>query len=195
MKPPRKRHRLRTVLLSAVGAIIVVVAIGVAAGGGKSPSKSASTSSTSAPPAAQATTPSIAAAQQQFVNDMRSGTVFNVDSSVSDQQIASFGQDVCGIRQSGQPQSVAIANAQQTWTDTSAMQGDQVVRLAEKGICPNYLPAETVTYIVRGTPGAAQVTYGPSGSDFNGNDPMRVSPRSAPRSTTPSTLSSRAAAR
>ena len=79
-------------------------------------------------------------------------------SSVSDQQIASFGRDVCGIRQTGQPQSVAIANAHQTWTDTSAMQGDQVVRFAEKDICRQYLSSETVTYIVWGTPGAAQVT-------------------------------------
>jgi hypothetical protein len=71
--------------------------------------------------------------------------VFNVASSVSDQQIAPFDQDVCGIRQTGQLQSVAIVNAQQTGTDTSAMQGNQVVRLAEKDICSHNLPPETVT--------------------------------------------------
>jgi hypothetical protein len=173
-RQPRQSHRVRTVLLSIIGVLVVVIAIGVAVSGGKSPGKPASAGTTSpAAPAAQATGSGLTAAQQQFVSDMRAGTVFNVDSSVTDQQIAQFGQTVCGIRQSDQAQSSAISTAESTWSDTSAMQGDQVVRLAEKDICPTYLPPETVTYVVRGTSGA-QVTYGPSGSDFNGNVPMHV---------------------
>jgi len=173
-KPPKKKHRLRTVLLSAVGVVVVIIAIGVAVGGGKTPGKPASAGT--APPAAptaQATSSGITAAQQQFISDMQSsGNGFN--SSVSASDIAQFGQQVCDNRQGGQAQAGVIAFAQQSWTNTSAMDGDQMVRLAEKDICPQYLPPETVTYIVRGTPGAAQVTYGPSGSNFNGNDPMHV---------------------
>jgi hypothetical protein len=161
------------VLLSVIGVLVVIIAIGVAVSGGKTPGKPASAGT--APPAAptaQATSSGITAAQQQFISDMQSsGNGFN--SSVSASDIAQFGQQVCDNRQGGQAQAGVIAFARQSWTNTSAIDGDQMVRLAEKDICPQYLPPETVTYIVRGTPGA-QVTYGPSGSDFNGNVPMHV---------------------
>jgi hypothetical protein len=35
-------------------------------------------------------------------------------------------------------------------------------------------PKHSVEYIVTGTKGGAQVTYGPAGSDFNGHVPMHV---------------------
>lgn len=35
-------------------------------------------------------------------------------------------------------------------------------------------PPQTVTYVVTGTPGAADITYGPAGSESSGTDPMDV---------------------
>jgi hypothetical protein len=171
-RSPKHRHRVRNVILSIIGLIIVLVAIGTALSGGKSPGKPAAGASTpSATPAAANT--DLTASQQQFVNDMQSSTVFNIGSSTSASQIADFGQTVCSDRQSGQSQPSVITSAQGDWTNASAMMAGQTVRLAEKDMCSQFLPAETVTYIVKGTPGA-EVTYGPSGSNYTGNVPMHV---------------------
>ena len=109
---------------------------------------------TSSPPAS-----ALSAADQQFVSDMRSNSAFNFSSGITDAQIATFGESVCTQRQTGLSQVGAVSYAQTQWTNTSPMLGDAMIRHAETDLCPKYLPAQTVTYIVTGTPGAAQVTY------------------------------------
>ena len=177
-RPPRKRRRINAVILSVVGVLIVVIAVGAALGSSKNnnkgPGNAAAGSTPSASPAAQTTTPAISAAQQQFVSDVQSSTLFNVNSSVTAADIASYGQQVCDNRKTSESQTVAITSTRGQWTNMSAMMADAMVRLAEKDICPAYLPRQTITYVVKGTPGASQVTYGPDGSNFNGNTPMRV---------------------
>lgn len=55
-KPPKKRHRLRTVLLSALGVVVLIVVVSIAASAGKSASTTATSGGTPpATPAAQAT--------------------------------------------------------------------------------------------------------------------------------------------
>jgi hypothetical protein len=170
-------HRARNVALVAVGLLAVVAVIGVIAGdggtnhgGGRTPP-----ANSSAPPPA-ATSPALSAAAQQFVSDLQSSSLFNVGSSTSGTQIASYGQQVCSMRQGGQKQTAAISYTETAWSNMSPMLADAMTRLAEQDMCAGDLPGQTVTYIVRGTSGA-QVTYGPAGSDFNGSVPMKVTER------------------
>lgn len=134
-----------------------------------SPSASSSTDSANAAPSSSGT--QLSAADQQFVSDIQS--TFNIDSSVTDNQIANFGEEVCSDRASGQSVAAEVTVAQQSWTGTSVGDGLQMVLLAEKDVCPDRQAAQTVTYVVSGTPGA-DVTYGPAGSDDQGSVPMSV---------------------
>jgi hypothetical protein len=52
--------------------------------------------------------------------------------------------------------------------------------LAEKDMCSSLAAAQQVTYVVTGS--GAHVTYGPSGSNYEGNAPLAVSqPLGAPQ--------------
>ena len=174
-RPSRKRHRVRNIVLSAVGVITAIAVISSLASagpknhGGAADPSSAGTSTS----AAAATSPALSSSAQQLVSDLQSSSLFNIGSSTSDAQIASFGQQVCSLRQAGQGQTAAISDTESTWSNMSPMLADAMTRLAEQDMCADQLPAQTVTYIVRGTPGA-QVTYGPAGSDFNGTVPMKM---------------------
>jgi len=172
--PSRKRHRTRNTVLSAVGVIVAIAVISSLASAGSKSHGAASTSSagtrTSAP---AATSAALSASAQQFVSDLQSSSQFDISNSTSDAQIASYGQQLCAMRQAGQGQTAAISDTESTWSNMSPMLADAMTRLAEQDMCASQLPAQTITYIVRGTPGA-QVTYGPAGSDFNGTVPMRV---------------------
>ena len=178
---PRQRaarsHRVRNVMFLTVGLLVVVIAISaVASNGGKSHGGRGAPragATTSAPPV---TAPALSAPEQRFVSDLQSSSQFSISSSTSSAEIAAYGQQVCSMRQSGQRQTAATSFTQTTWTNTSPMLADAMTRLAEEDLCASELPEQTVTYIVRGTVGA-QVTFGPAGSDFNGNVPMRVTER------------------
>jgi hypothetical protein len=175
--PSRKRHRARTIVLSAVGVIIAIVVISsLASAGSKSRGAAGPSSAGTSTSAPAATSPALSTSAQQFVSDLQSSSQFNVGSSTSDTQIASYGQQVCTMRQAGQDQTAAISDTQSTWSNMSPMLADAMTRLAEQDMCAGQLPEQTITYIVRGTPGA-QVTYGPAGSDYNGTVPMRVTAR------------------
>ncbi len=178
--PARKRHRARNMLLTAVAVIAVVAVISSVAGnggnGGKSHGSGGAPSANATTSAPATTGQSLGASAQQFVSDLQSSTLFNISSSTSDTQIASYGQQVCSMRQTGQQQTAAIAYTETTWSNMSPMLADAMTRLAEHDMCAGQLPEQTITYIVRGTSGA-QVTYGPAGSDYNGNVPMRVTAR------------------
>lgn len=178
-QPPR-RHRLRNALLAA-GAVVVVVIIALVVGASIGKNSSSNSSGGSADPSAPAgnassAAPSAAAALpgggQQYASDMQS--TFNFNSGVAASDIASFGQQVCQDRQSGTSVAGEVPTAQQRWSNTSTGDAIQMITLAEKDMCPSELTAQTVTYVVTGTPGAS-VTYGPSGSDLSGSVPMSVS--------------------
>jgi len=176
-RPSHRRHRARNIVLASVGVIIAVAVISSLASAGSKSRGAANPSSagrsTSAP---AATSPALSASAQQFVSDLQSSTLFNIGSSTSSMQIANYGQEVCNMRQAGQDQTAAISDTQSTWSNMSPMLADAMTRLAEQAMCASQLPEQTITYVVRGTPGA-QVTYGPAGSDYNGSVPMRVTRR------------------
>lgn len=178
-RPPRarnpRRRKANAIILSIVGVLVVIIAVAAALSG--SPKKAAANKS-SAPPAVQApSSPAMSTQDQQFVSDMQ--THFSFNSSVSTASIAQFGEEVCSTRQSGQSQTQEVTTAQADWTNAQAGAADDMVRLAEQDICPSYLPAYTVTYIVTGNAPAGyidpSIDYGPAGSDFTGSVPMNVS--------------------
>lgn len=168
----RKRSGLKIALAVAGGAValVVVLVIGIAIGtagkstGGKPAAASAS-------PSVQAFSPTPSPLNTQFVSDMR--TTFNFDSSVSDDDLSSFGTQVCSDMQAQTPFTQEVGNARQQWSHTSPGDGIQMIRLAEQDICPGQLKPETITYQVTGNV-SADVTYGPSGSNFQGSVPMKV---------------------
>jgi hypothetical protein len=174
---PARAHRARNVMLLTVGLLVAVVAISaVASGGGKNHGGGAAPAAATTTPAPVVTTPALTASAQQFVSELQSSSQFSISSSTSGAEIADYGQQVCSMRQGGQKQTAAISFTQTTWSNMSPMLADAMTRLAEQDMCASDLPEQTITYIVRGTAGA-QVTYGPAGSDFNGNVPMRVTRR------------------
>jgi hypothetical protein len=173
----RPGHRARNVALLAVGLLVVVAVISaVADNGGKDRGDAGTPPAVGSAPAPAATTPALGASAQQFVSDLQSSSLFSVGSSTSAAQIASYGQQVCSMRQGGQKQAAAISFTETAWSNMSPMLADALTRLAEQDMCAGDLPEQSVTYIVRGTAGA-QVTYGPAGSDFNGSVPMMVTER------------------
>jgi hypothetical protein len=174
-RPSRKPHRARNIVLSAVGVITAIAVISsIASAGSKNhggaPGPSSAGTTMSAP---AATSPALSDSAQELVSNLQSSTLFNIGSSTSDAEIASYGQQVCSLRQAGQGQTAAISDTETTWSNMSPMLADAMTRLAEQDMCAGQLPEQTITYIVRGTPGA-QVTYGPAGSDYNGTVPMKM---------------------
>lgn len=175
----RPGNRARNVALLTVGLLAVAAMISAVAGnGGKNHGGTGTPPAASSAPPPAATTPALSASEQQFVSDLQSSSLFSVGSSTSSAQIASYGQQACSMREDGQKQTAAISFTETAWSNMSPMLADAMARLAEQDMCASALPGQTVTYIVRGTAGA-QVTYGPAGSDFNGNVPMRVIERLA----------------
>ncbi len=165
-----------------VGGIIVIAVIALAVGvslGKNSSGNGSDSSASSGPPSSSASSaaPTASAAAlpnggQQYASDMQS--IFNFNSDVATSDIASFGQQLCQDRQSGTSVAGEVPTAQQQWSNTSLGDAIQMITLAEKDMCPAELTAQTVTYVVTGTPGAS-VTYGPSGTDLTGSVPMSVS--------------------
>jgi hypothetical protein len=131
------------------------------------PSGSATPVADSASPA---TAPTLSVAQLQFVSDMRSA--FGLGNDVPAAKLASFGQHVCNGRQAGTSVAGEVPYARRSWASISKGDAVQMVTLAEKDLCPAESAPEKVTYVVTGS--AANVTYGPTGSDYTGTAPMSV---------------------
>jgi hypothetical protein len=81
----------------------------------------------------------LSATQQSYVDAMRSN--YNFDSSITDQQILTSGQDLCSARSEGSSQTVAQDEARSSWTNMSASDAYSMTRLAESSLCPAWLPA------------------------------------------------------
>jgi hypothetical protein len=185
-RDPRKLYRRGNVALSVIMGLLVAGGIANALGAHKAPHSRPAAAASPGGPAAHSPAPAangdLTAAQQQFVSDVQSSSKWSIRSSTSALRIAAFGRQVCTERKDGQAQLKVVSDVQGMWKNSSAMSAVATVRLAEQELCSSYLTPQTVTYIVRGTPGAAQVTYGPAGFHFSGTVPMRViRPLWAPR--------------
>lgn len=120
-------------------------ALAVSCGTGTSGSNASQSQKPSSPPAAAPAT--LSAQEQTFVSAMRNAYSFG--SSVSDLDIAGFGRLVCTNRGSGISQSSVIQTATSTWGNTTSVDGEAMVRLAEQNLCPAQLPAQTWHVIAR----------------------------------------------
>jgi hypothetical protein len=120
--------------------------------------------------ASPATVPTLSVAQLQFVSDMRSA--FGLGNEVPAARLASFGQHVCNTRQSGTSVAGEVPYARRSWANISKGDAVQAVTLAERDLCPTQFAPDKVTYVVTGS--AANVTYGPTGSDYTGTAPLSV---------------------
>ena len=91
-----------------------------------------------------------------------------------DSALASLAAGVCHARQAGGAQGDVIAAT--ATADVNAkldMTARRFVLTAERDSCPAEIPVkQTVTYIVTGS--AADVTYGPAGTDLSGSVPLEV---------------------
>ena len=113
--PPGKRHRARNIVFSAVGVITAIAVISsLASAGSKSRGAASRSSAGTSRSAPAATSPALSALAQQFVGDFQSSSLLNISSSTSGTQNASYGQQVCAMRQAGQTQSAAISYTEST---------------------------------------------------------------------------------
>jgi hypothetical protein len=108
---------------------------------------------------------------RQYASDMR--TTFNFGTSVSKRDLAKFGKQVCQDLGSGINVAEEVPSTQAQWSNTSAGDAIQMITLAVQDMCPSQQTPQTVTYVVSGS-GVSDVSYGPSGSNYTGSEPMSV---------------------
>jgi Protein of unknown function (DUF732) len=159
----------------AVSPIMAAVALGAglaACGRANSPQPVASS-----PPAtptkavAASATPTLSESELQFVADVRN--VLTLGSNVTSGAVASFGQRACHALQSGETLAGEVLPARQAFPGISKGDAIQLIRLAEKDLCPAQSGPQQVTCVATGN--TANVTYGPSGSGYEGSVPLAVS--------------------
>jgi hypothetical protein len=160
------RTLLPIVAVAALGAGLTACASGSAKAAPPTAAPVATTESASPSP-----TSTLTARQLQFVTDARNALSFG--GSVQDGALASFGQHVCRTRQAGATVAAEVPAAQQVESSISKGDAVQMIMLAEKDLCPSQLTAQMVTYVVTGS--AAHVTFGPSGTNYEGTVPLSMS--------------------
>jgi hypothetical protein len=164
---------LQAITRRAVPPIMAAAALGAgltACGRAGSPQPLASSAPATPTVAAAATaTPTLSAPQLQFVSDVRNVLTFGSD--VTDAKVASFGQRACRNLESGTTLAGEVPPATRAFTISK---GDaiQLVTLAAKDLCRAQLGPQQVTYVASGN--TADVTYGPSGSGYQGSVPLAV---------------------
>ena len=165
---------LQALTRRAVPPIMAVAALGAGltacggAGGPQPPASSAPATPTLA--AAATATPTLSAPQLQFVSDVRNVLTFG--SGVTDAQVASFGQHACRSVQSGTTLAGEVQPALRAFPAISRGDAIQLITIAEKDLCPTQSGPQEVTYVATGS--SADVTYGPSGSGYQGSVPLTV---------------------
>jgi len=158
----------------AVPPMMAAVALGAGltacgqAGGPQAPASSAPAAPTVAVAASAA--PTLSESQLQFVADVRNVLTFG--SNVTSSKVASFGQRACHGLQSGTPLAGEVQPAQRAFPAISKGDAIQLITLAAKDLCPTRSTPQQVTYVATGS--SANVTYGPSGSGFQGTAPLAV---------------------
>lgn len=119
---------------------------------------------------AASATPTLGAPELQFVSDVRNVLTFG--SNVTDASVASFGQRACRNLQAGTPLAAEVQPARRVFPALSKGDAIQLITIAEKDLCRAELVPQQVTYVATGS--SADVTYGPSGSGYQGTVPLTV---------------------
>jgi hypothetical protein len=158
----------------AVPPIMAAAALGAAltaCGQGSSPPPPASPApATPTKAVAASATPTLSASQLQFVSAVR--TVLTFGKNVTDAQVASFAQRACRNLQSGETLAGEVQPTRRAFTTLSKGDAIQLILIAEKNLCPAQSSTQEVTYVATGS--SADVTYGPSGSGYQGSAPLTV---------------------
>jgi hypothetical protein len=119
---------------------------------------------------AASATPTLSAPELQFVSDVRNVLTFG--SNVPDANVASFGQRACRKLQAGTTLAAEVQPARRVFPALSRGDAIQLITIAEKDLCRAELVPQQVTYVATGS--SADVTYGPSGSGYQGTVPLTV---------------------
>jgi hypothetical protein len=128
---------MRNYIAAAVAATVALLAVGCASAPATTAAKA--TSAVSAAPSVTTTTKAatLTPAQRKYFHDL---STYVSALGASDVASVSIGNSVCAGRQSGTSQSQTIA--EQTFpAQLSRAQRTMLVRLAEKDLCPKYLPS------------------------------------------------------
>lgn len=155
--------------------IMAAVALGAgltACGGGSGPQPpAASAPATPTEAVAASAAPTLSESQLQFVADVRNVLTFG--SNVTNSKLASFGQHACHALQSGATLAGEVPPARRAFPTITKGDAIQLITLAAKDLCRDQSSPQQVTYMATGS--SADVTYGPSGSGFQGSVPLAVS--------------------
>jgi len=157
----------------AVPPIMAAAALGAgltACGQASAPQPPASAPATPTAAVAASATPTLSAPQLQFVSDVRNVLTFGSD--VTDAKVASFGQHACRSVQLGTTLAGEVQPARRAFPTISKGDAIQLITIAEKDLCPAQSGPQMVTYVATGS--NADVTYGPSGSGYQGSVPLTV---------------------
>lgn len=167
-QPPKRSHKARNITLGVVGGLAVIIIASAIANGGKgssgNPGSSISSIGASTPTtAASSSAPALPADQTKFVSDLRSYmTGQGVSNTSSDAAIAGLGKSICQVASSGGSSSdIAAVLGGKAQADFSIKPG-KLVRMAEKDMCPKYLPKPV------------QVLMRFSGNGIRNSPPFRV---------------------
>ena len=159
-----RRAALPIMAAAALGA-------GLTACGGSSPPPAASPApATPTAAVAASAAPTLSAAELQFVSDVRNALTFG--GGVTNDKVASFGQHACHSLQSGTTLAGEVPTARRALGTVSKGEAILLITLAEKDLCPDQSSPQEVTYVASGS--SANVTYGPSGSGYQGSVPLAV---------------------
>ena len=130
--------------------IIVIVVVAVAAPKPKSNTPNAATPAASAqitPSPTPAATVALAPGDAKFVAAVRAALARSgASQSATDAQIAVVGDDLCKSRQAGASQATVINASSESYSKFSMTPG-QLVRTAERDICPAELPTPPVVLL------------------------------------------------
>jgi hypothetical protein len=154
-------------LMAAAALVAGLTACGRA--GSPQPSASSAPATPTAAVAASAT-PTLNASELQYVSDARNVLTFG--GNVTDANVASFGQRACRNVQTGTTLANEVQPARRVFPALSRGDAIQLITIAEKDLCPAELVPQQVTYVATGS--SADVTYGPSGSGYQGTVPLTV---------------------
>ncbi len=154
-------------LMAAAALVAGLTACGQA-GSPQPPASSAPATPTAA--VAASATPTLNASELQYVSDARNVLTFG--GNVTDANVASFGQRACRNVQTGTTLANEVQPARRVFPALSRGDAIQLITIAEKDLCPAELVPQQVTYVATGS--SADVTYGPSGSGYQGTVPLTV---------------------
>jgi hypothetical protein len=142
-------------MLSTFAIIIVIgVAVAVASPKASTPNAGGTLASTPqvTPSPTPSPTPSLSAGDAKFVAAVRAAlSSQGFSNTATDAQIAGIGDQICGLRKNGGSEADLIAETRTTNPESKfkfSMAATQLVREAEKDICPQYIPKPPVVLLI-----------------------------------------------